>query len=138
MGQRTPITVTTLVHASIEKVWEFWTKPVHIVNWAFASDDWEAPYAENDARTGGKFRVTMSAKDKSSSFEFEGVYTNVKIHELLEYDMTDDRHVKVEFTKLPEGVQIIETFDAEETNSQEMQRAGWLAILNNFKKYMEG
>jgi len=50
------ITVQTVVNAPMEKVWECWNKPEHITGWAFASDDWEAPTAENDLRIGGKFK----------------------------------------------------------------------------------
>src|SRR5687767_6209809 len=133
------ITVQTIVNAPIEKVWECWNKPEHIVKWAFASDDWEAPTAENDLRTGGKFKTVMAAKDKSTSFDFTGTYTAVKEHELIEYDMDgeDQRHVKVEFVTTPEGVKVVETFDPENENSEEMQRSGWQAILNNFKTYAE-
>ena len=46
-------------------------------------------------------------------------------------------HVKVEFKQTPEGVHVIETFDPESENPVEMQRAGWQAILGNFKKYVE-
>jgi uncharacterized protein YndB with AHSA1/START domain len=137
MAQPATITVQSVVKAPIEKVWEFWTKPEHVVHWAFASDDWEAPAAENDLRVGGKFKTTMAAKDKSTSFDFTGVYTNVKEHELIEYDIDDGRHVKVEFTELPEGVKITETFEPENENPKEMQRSGWQAILDNFKKHAE-
>jgi uncharacterized protein YndB with AHSA1/START domain len=137
MAQPATITVQSVVKAPIEKVWEFWTKPEHVVHWAFASDDWEAPAAENDLRVGGKFKTTMAAKDKSTSFDFTGVYTNVKEHELIEYDIDDGRHVKVEFTELPEGVKITETFEPENENPEEMQRSGWQAILDNFKKHAE-
>ena len=131
------ITVQTVVNASMEKVWECWNKPEHITGWAFASDDWEAPAAENDLRVGGKFKTTMAARDKSMSFDFTGVYTDVKEHELIEYDIDDGRHVKVEFTGLPDGVKITETFEPENENPKEMQRSGWQAILDNFKKYAE-
>lgn len=130
-------TVQTLVNAPVEKVWECWNKPEHITGWAFASDDWEAPAAENDLRVGGRFKTRMAAKDKSAGFDFGGVYTDVKEHKLIEYDMDDGRHVKVEFTKLPQGVEIKETFEPENTFPQEMQRSGWQAILENFKKYAE-
>jgi uncharacterized protein YndB with AHSA1/START domain len=132
------VTVETMINAPLEKVWESWTGPDHIVKWCFASDDWEAPHAENDVRTGGKFKTVMAAKDKSTSFDFGGTYTKVKEFELIEYDMGDGRHVKIEFAKLPEGVKVTETFDIEAVNSKEMQRAGWQAILDNFKKYTEG
>jgi uncharacterized protein YndB with AHSA1/START domain len=137
MAQPATITVQCVIKAPIEKVWEVWTKPEHIVRWAFASDDWEAPAAENDLRTGGRFKTAMAAKDKSMSFDFTGVYTNVKEHELIEYDIDDSRHVKVEFTGLPEGVKITETFEPENTHPETMQRSGWQAILDNFKKYAE-
>ncbi len=133
----TPITVETIVHAPLEKVWECWTQPEHITKWAFASDDWEAPQAENDVSVGGRFKTTMAAKDKSVSFDFAGMYTAVTVHELIEYDMDDSRHVKIEFANLPEGVKVTETFDPENENPREMQRAGWQAILDNFKKYTE-
>ena len=131
------ITVETTISAPIEKVWEFWTKPEHIVHWAFASDDWEAPAAENDLRTGGKFKTVMAAKDKSESFDFTGTYTAVIEHSLIEYDMDDGRHVKVQFNQLPEGVHITESFEPENENPESMQRSGWQAILDNFKKYVE-
>ena len=49
------ITVETTINAPIEKVWEYWNEPEHITGWAFASDNWEAPAAENDLRVGSKF-----------------------------------------------------------------------------------
>jgi uncharacterized protein YndB with AHSA1/START domain len=131
------ITIQSTIEAPIEKVWEFWTGPEHIVNWAFASDDWEATLAENDVRTGGKFKTVMAARDQSASFDFGGIYTDVKEHEVIEYDMGDGRHVKIEFTEVPEGVKVVQSFDPENENSEEMQRSGWQAILDNFKKYAE-
>jgi uncharacterized protein YndB with AHSA1/START domain len=131
------ITIQSTIEGPIEKVWEFWTRPEHIVNWAFASDDWEAPRAENDVRTGGKFKTVMAAKDKSFSFDFGGIYTDVREHELIEYDMDDGRHVKIEFTEVPQGVKVVQSFDPESENSEEMQRSGWQAILDNFKKYAD-
>lgn len=134
---KNPITVEATIKAPISKVWEYWNKPEHIVKWAFAQDDWEAPAAENDLRVGGMFTTTMAAKDKSASFDFAGTYTTVTEHERIEYDMTDGRHVKIEFTQLPDGVNVVETFDPESENSEEKQKEGWQAILNNFKKYVE-
>jgi uncharacterized protein YndB with AHSA1/START domain len=134
---KTPITIETIIHAPLSKVWEYWTKPEHITKWAFASDDWEAPAAENDVRVGGNFKTVMAAKDKSYSFDFTGTYTAVQEHALIEYDMLDGRHSKTEFIQVPEGVKIVETFDPENENSEEKQRSGWQAILDNFKKHVE-
>jgi len=132
-----PITVQTVVNAPMDKVWEYWTSPEHITGWAFASDDWEALAVENDLRTGGKFKTRMQAKNGSSGFDFTGTYTDVIENELIEYDMDDGRHVKVEFEETPDGVKIIEAFDPEKENPEDVQRSGWQAILDNFKKYVE-
>lgn len=137
MHQQVSITVETVVHAPIGTVWEYWTKPEHITKWAFASDDWEAPEAENDLRVGGKFKIVMAAKDKSAQFDFTGTYSAVEEHKHIAYDMDDGRQVKVTFEQIPDGVRVTETFDPEHENPEEMQRAGWQAILDNFKKYVE-
>lgn len=44
------ITMETIVHTPVEKVWEYWTEPSHITKWNAASDEWHAPHAENDLR----------------------------------------------------------------------------------------
>jgi len=133
----TAITVECIVNAPVEKVWEFWSKPEHITKWCNASDDWHAPYADNDLRTDGKFKTTMAAKDGSFSFDFGGVYTNVKEYSLIEYTMDDSRKVKIDFISQDGTTREIETFEPETTNPTEMQQGGWQAILDNFKKYAE-
>lgn len=131
------ITVEASVNAPVEKAWEYWTEPKHIVNWNSASADWHTSNATNDLRVGGKFTARMEAKDGSVGFDFEGEYAAVELNKKLEYVMPDGRKVSVEFIKKDEGCRIIEKFDAEEINSADVQRDGWQAILNNFKKYVE-
>jgi uncharacterized protein YndB with AHSA1/START domain len=132
------LTVKCMVDASIEEVWKFWTTPEHITQWNKASEDWYTPYAENDLRVGGKFKFTMASKDGTMSFDFEGEYTKVENHSLIEYKLGDDRKIDIYFISLDNEVEIIESFDPENVNSEEMQRQGWQAILDNFKKYVEG
>jgi uncharacterized protein YndB with AHSA1/START domain len=135
--QRTAITVEATVKAPVEKVWKCWSEPESITKWCQASDDWHAPYADNDLRTNGKFKTTMAAKDGSASFDFEGVYTNVQEHKLIEYEMADGRKVSTKFIPQGNETRVVETFDAESVNPIEMQRGGWQAILDNFKRYTE-
>ncbi|NDK56031.1 SRPBCC family protein [Pontibacter fetidus] len=137
--EKQKITVEATINAGNQKVWTYWTSPEHIVNWNFASDDWHCPSAENDVRTGGKFRSTMASKDGKMSFDFGGVYDEVIPEKKLAYKMEDGRQVEVLFEDLGNNTtKLTETFDAESTHSDEMQRAGWQAIVNNFKKYVEG
>jgi len=131
------ITVEATVHAPVEEVWKYWTEPQHITKWCYASDDWHAPKAENDVRVGGSFLTRMEAKDGSFGFDMRGVYDEVRLNEFISYPMEDRGMVTVVFMKQSNGTRVIETFGAEKTNPIEMQRAGWQAILNNFKKYTE-
>lgn len=132
-----PITVEATVNAPVAKVWKCWGEPEHITQWCNASDDWHAPFAENDLKTGGKFKTTMAAKDGSFSFDFEGVYSLVKKHEQIAYEMADGRKVNIIFTADGAKTRVVETFDPEAENPIEMQRGGWQAILDNFKKHTE-
>ncbi len=84
------IQVEVVVNGSLEKVWKFWNEPELIKLWAFASDDWECPYAENNLVVGGKFITRMSAKDNSFSFDFSGTYTDIKKYENIDYIMSDN------------------------------------------------
>lgn len=135
--QEKKITVSALINAPIRKVWSYFTEPTHIVKWCFASDDWHAPYAENDVRNGGKFKTTMAAKDGSTQFDFTGVYEQVVQDRLISYTMEDGRQVQINFTASEATTTITETFDPENVFSTDMQRAGWQAILDNFKNYVE-
>jgi len=136
-ADKTAITVEAIIKAPVEKVWKFWTGPEHITQWCNASNDWHAPYADNDLRVGGKFKTTMAARDGSVSFDFEGVYTSIIEHKIIEYAMTDGRKVEVIFSGKGNETKITETFDAENIHPHEVQRGGWQAILDNFKKYTE-
>jgi uncharacterized protein YndB with AHSA1/START domain len=135
--ERTAITVEATVNAPVDKVWKYWNEPAHITQWCAASDDWHAPYAENDLRKDGKFKTTMAAKDGSFSFDFEGVYTKVEPNKAIEYTMSDGRKVSITFSGQGDGTHVTETFDAENENPADMQRDGWQAILNNFKTHTE-
>jgi uncharacterized protein YndB with AHSA1/START domain len=131
------ITVQTLVEAPIETVWARWTNPADIVKWNNASDDWHTTKAENDLKPGGKFLSRMEAKDGSFGFDFEGTYDKVINHQLIEYSIIGGRKVSITFTKEEGKTKVTESFEAENENSLELQRAGWQAILDNFKKYTE-
>jgi uncharacterized protein YndB with AHSA1/START domain len=135
--EKTIITVENTINAPVEKVWEFWSKPEHIIKWANASDDWHTPRAENDLRTGGKFSSRMEAKDGSMGFDFGGVYDEVRTNEYIEYTLDDNRKVKVIFAAEGNETKVVESFEAEDMHSVEMQKGGWQAILDSFKKYTE-
>jgi uncharacterized protein YndB with AHSA1/START domain len=136
-SKKTELTVSATINAPVEKVWNAWTSPEHIMNWNFATDDWHCPLSENDLRVGGKFKATMAAKDGSFAFDFEGVYTIVDLHNAISYVLPDGRKVAVTFIPEANTTRVTEVFDAETENSPEIQQQGWQMILNNFKNYTE-
>lgn len=135
----TPITVASRVEAPLARTWEGWTSPEHVVHWNHASDDWHCPHARNDLRPGGTFAYHMAARDGSVGFDFEGTYDEVELHARIAYTMPDGRKVSVRFEADGDGAtRVTETFDPEQVHSVELQQSGWQAILDNFKRYVEG
>lgn len=130
------IAVETIVNAPIANVWSAYTTPADIKQWNTASDDWHTTSAAVDLREGGAFSSRMEAKDGSFGFDFAGTYTRIVPYELIAYAF-GDRVAKVEFVQGATGVTVRVTFDAEAEHSEEQQRQGWQAILNNFARHVE-
>ena len=134
---KTIITVETTIHATLEKVWHFWTTPFHILHWNKASNDWQTTTATNDLHVGGKFNWRMEAKDGSFGFDFCGTYQEILTQEKIHAVLGDDREVTINFKSEGNTTIVTEEFEAEAENAVELQKEGWQAILNNFKKYVE-
>ena len=130
------ITVETTIAAPLAEVWRAYTTPEDIMQWNAASDDWHTTSATVDLRVGGAFCSRMEAKDGSTGFDFEGVYTKIIPLELIEYQF-GDRMAEITFKKKPEGVEVRVTFDPENEFPVEYQQAGWQSILDNFKRHVE-
>ena len=134
---RTKITIEATISAPPEQVWQYWTAPEHITKWNQASEDWHTPRAESDLRVGGRFSNRMEAKDGTFGFDFWGVYDVVEPPRRLDFTIGDGRTVQITMEPLAGGTHVAETFEAESENSIELQRLGWQAILDNFKRYVE-
>lgn len=131
------ITIETTVNRPIERIWETWNEPRHIIHWGFASDDWHVPAAQNDLRVNGTFNYRMEAKDGSEGFDFSGVYTEIVPNKRIAYVLGDGRKVSIEFTEAGNATKINQSFEAENEYPPEYQKEGWQSILNNFKNYTE-
>ncbi|TLV04037.1 activator of HSP90 ATPase [Dyadobacter luticola] len=131
------VTVNATIDADAAKVWDYYTMPEHITKWNFADPSWCCPSASNDMQVGGKYAARMEAKDGSFGFDFEAVYDEVNPGKSFAYSMPNGRKVDVVFEPADDKTNVNVTFDAETENPVEMQKAGWQAILNNFKEYTE-
>ena len=137
MINKTSLKVEINTTASLHKTWDYFTNPIHIVKWYFASDDWCCPNAENDLQVGGKFLTRMQSKDGTMGFNFEGTYSVVELNKRIEYYLADARTVSILFETINNKTIVTEIFDAENENPIEIQQPGWQAILNNFKNFVE-
>ncbi|WP_422005293.1 SRPBCC family protein [Roseivirga pacifica] len=131
------ITIEATVNANMQTAWNCYTNPEHITKWNFADDSWHCPSAKNDLRVGGKMKSRMEAKDGSFGFDFEVIYDEVKENEKIVYHLEDGRSVDITFEEKGGSVFIKIVFDAENENPVDMQKAGWQAILDNYKKHAE-
>lgn len=131
------IEVSTTVNAPLGEVWEKYTSVEGIKHWSFASDDWAAEGIENDLREGGVFKNRNYAKDGSAEFILGGTYTEVAPKKRLVYTLGDGRKVEIDFEEAGDAVVLNQRFDPEALNSEEMQKQGWQAYLDNFKKFVE-
>lgn len=130
------IIVKNTINANIHKVWKCWTQPGHITKWNFASDEWHCPAASNDLRPGGKFSWRMEAKDGSFAFNYAGTYDKIEESRSIEKHLDDGRKVWIRFEEKGDQTLVTETFEPDE-NDLKLQKQGWQAILDNFKKYVE-
>ena len=131
------ITIDAMIDAPIDRVWQAYSTPADITQWNFGSDDWCCPRAEVDLKVGGNHKARMEAKDGSFGFDFEAVYEEVVPRKALTMAMSDRRKVRTTFETVGGKTKVTTSFDAETQNSIAMQRDGWQAILNNFKRHVE-
>src|SRR5438094_10042464 len=108
------INVETTVAAPIEQVWRAYTTPEEIKQWNAASEDWHTTAAAVDLREGGAFSSRMEAKDGSMGFDFAGTYTRVIPNERIDY-VFGERTAHITFAEMPAGVEVIVSFDGEQT-----------------------
>ncbi|MBK9734708.1 MAG: SRPBCC family protein [Saprospiraceae bacterium] len=130
------IKVQATISADKQKVWDYYIKPEHITKWNFANDDWCCPSASNDLKVGGQYLARMEAKDGSFGFDFDATYTAINVGKSFSYEF-GGRCANVEFNEQEGQTEVTISFDPETENSSELQRQGWQAILDNFKKYTE-
>lgn len=114
-----------------EEIWLKLVTPEKVMTWNFASEDWHCPKASNALKIGGEFHYEMASKDGEISFDFWGTYTEIEPSKKLYFTLGDGRSVRIDLIEKPYGTLIEERFEAETTNSLDLQRQGWQNILSN-------
>lgn len=132
------ITIDAFVPVPPAPAWTAFTAPEAITQWNQASPDWHCPWARVDLRVGGRHVARMEARDGSVGFEYEGTYEEVDVPRALTLRLDDDRRVRTTFAAEGTGTRVTTTFDPEATNSPELQRQGWQAILDSYAAFVAG
>jgi len=111
-----------------------------------ALEFWHCPQAVGEEpKVGGIFTHTFAAKDGMTSFDFSGRYDEVEPMRRIQYTLGDasevftpsTRSVETTFTPVPSGVEVVQIFDTEDSHTLEQQKAGWAAVLEHFRQYVE-
>lgn len=132
------ITLNKFIPATPDRVYRAFLDPADLVGWYQASPDWTTPWARVDAVPGGKLAIRFEDPAGKHSFDLEGVFTEFIPDRLIDYTMTDGRRVRIELEPVEGGTRITETFDAEEVNNPELQRQGWMGLLDHLETYLAG
>ena len=128
------LTLTRVFDAPRELVWKAYTDPAHIVKWMFAKD-WEAPFAETDVRSGGKFRIGMRPADHSEEgFVLDGTYREVTRPERIVQLLSDGRVMTTTFADVGGRTKL--TLSVEMALDEAQERQGYTQILENFARHL--
>jgi uncharacterized protein YndB with AHSA1/START domain len=135
------ITITRSFDAPTSLVFECWTRPEHLLHWYSASGGWTTPHARTDPRPGGKFNIGFAGPD-GNGFDFTGVYDEVTPpapgkNGRIVFTIDDGRPVTVDFAEVGGKTIITLLLTLENTYSEEQQRHGWTAMVDNLNLYLE-
>lgn len=136
VGKR--IAIRAEIRAPLDEVWKAYISPEDIMKWNFASPDWHCPSASVDLQVGGTFTSRMESRDGRAGFDFSGRYLEIRRLEKIEYEMGDGRRVTVLFLPRKDLTEVEISFDPDGVYSRARQEEGWRAILENFRRFLEG
>jgi len=136
------IVISRLIEARPQVVFDAWIEPEQLVQWFYATEGWSTPFAEIDARAGGKFRIGFKSPGGKESFNFEGVYTEVlppgdEEPGRIMFTIADGRPVTVTFEEQESDTLLTLTLALETVNSEEVQRNGWSGMLTHLTQHLE-
>ncbi len=137
---KTALTISRVLRASRQTVFEAWTQPRHLERWS-APEGVTVTSAEVDLRVGGRYRIHMHAPD-DKKFTATGTYKEIDPPRRLSYTWmweegdhdVGETLVTVEFNDLGGSTEVVLTHErfpnAEATAAHEQ---GWGSCLNRLE-----
>lgn len=133
---RDSITIERTLNAPIDRVFDAFTTPEDLREWHHAGGGWQTPYAEVDARVGGKQKIAYANPQGKVEFEIESEFTIVDKPNKLEY-IFGDRTITIDFEEADGKTKLTLEIDIENKNDKELQLKGWSEHVDNLQNYME-
>src|SRR6478609_3510671 len=144
------ITVSRLLKAPIELVWEVWTSPEHIKNW-WGPDGFTNTISKMDIKSGGEWDLVMHGPD-GTDYKNKSVFKEVVKHKKLVYEHVSSPKfiatVEFEaqggktllnwqmlFESREQLIQVVKTFKADEGLRQNVDKLSqYLQAQSNIRK----
>ena len=121
----------------MQRVFDAFITEGDLMQWYHASEGWSTPYASVDPFPGGRFKIGFNDPTGLKTFDFEGSFNRVEAPNYISYTIADGRSVNITFKDRGGSTLIVEEFALETENSEEKQRAGWSAQLQNLADFLQ-
>lgn len=131
------LSVSVLINKSLDLVWNTWNDDSQMHNWLFISNEFETKNPRIDLKLGGSFSYSMASKTGDFDFEYRAVYTAIELKKRIAFTLIDGRKAEVKFSTEAKHVHLQIDFEPVVMQDNDVQLAGWQAILTNFKRYVE-
>lgn len=141
---RDSIVIERDLNAPIERVFNALITPEDLVKWHHAGDGWKTPYAEVDAKVGGRMKIGYSNADGTQSFDLGAVISEINAPTRFAYYLqleeiinNDNRLVTYDLTEKDGVTHLRVEFDIEHLNDKELQRTGWSQHYDHLEKLLK-
>lgn len=124
------IIIKRTIAAPRARVFRALVDPIDLMKWHLASEGWTTPHAKVDLKVGGTQNIGFRSPE-GEGFDLIGTFTEIDEPKRLQYVMGEDRFVTYELEEVDGKTVLTLTFTAEMENSEEMQREGWTAMVDN-------
>jgi uncharacterized protein YndB with AHSA1/START domain len=132
-------------NASVEAVFDAWTRADVLRHWWSPGPDWETPIAEADVRIGGALRIVMRSPE-GEEFGGGGEYLEVAPSKRLVFTWSWDGReghggsqlVEVEFNDQGDGTTsvVVTNRGLRDKESKDSHREGWPGSLANLDRLL--
>lgn len=136
------LTVNRVINASLEKVWDTWTKPEEISKW-WLPDGFTLPHPHKiDLQVEGEFEYHMQPPE-GEKFYVRGTFKEIIIHSLIKSSWRwsgsdDETLLTVMFNETDSGTElkiVHEKFPDQEQKEKHLQ--GWMGMVDRMEKILK-